>query len=59
MSKTPGSRFAAAVARKGVLRVDGYPTRRDLRSKIMRRVVRKSPRRKIELHFILQHEGTI
>jgi hypothetical protein len=32
MSKIPSSRFAGAGARKGVLRVDGYPTKRDLRS---------------------------
>lgn len=38
MSKIPGSSFAPAVARKRVLLVDGYATKRDLRSKIMRKL---------------------
>ena len=38
MSKTPASSFAPAVARKRVLLIDGYATKRDLRSKIMRKL---------------------
>lgn len=38
MNKIPGSSFAPAVARKRVLLVDGYATKRDLRSKIMRKL---------------------
>jgi CheY-like chemotaxis protein len=38
MSKIPGSSFAAVVARKRVLLIDGYATKRDLRSKIMRKL---------------------
>jgi CheY-like chemotaxis protein len=38
VSKIPGSTFAPAVARKRVLLVDGYATKRDLRSKIMRKL---------------------
>jgi CheY-like chemotaxis protein len=38
MSKTPASCFAPAVARKRVLLIDGYATKRDLRSKIMRKL---------------------
>jgi CheY-like chemotaxis protein len=38
MSKIPGSSSPPAVARKRVLLVDGYATKRDLRSKIMRKL---------------------
>jgi len=38
VSKIPGSAFAPTVARKRVLLVDGYATKRDLRSKIMRKL---------------------
>jgi CheY-like chemotaxis protein len=38
MSRISGSLFAPTVARKRVLLVDGYATKRDLRSKIMRRL---------------------